>query len=158
MSALDDLFYSADSSGFVNASRHNCYIKHPRKISTLEDAAYYDKIAAEEIEHIKNKIDLLNSYRAELFKRYQEIDTASYKMQLSIKRERFSRYGSNDRISYFVTVEKIFNRSDIHPQTIIQEKYPGRERHKALKRFEELKKQYAGIEAVKDVDKKSWER
>ena len=38
------------------------------------------------------------------------------------------------------------------------EVFPGKERHAAIKRFEEIKKARPGIEAVKDIERKSWER
>lgn len=38
------------------------------------------------------------------------------------------------------------------------ETFPGKERHAAIKRFEELKKERPGIEYIKDIEKKSWER
>ena len=43
-------------------------------------------------------------------------------------------------------------------ETIIQETYPGTERHKAIKRFEALKKEYPGAKAIKDIEKRNWER
>lgn len=131
---------------------------HPNKINTPADMSHYDKIAAEEIEYAEKIIENLKAYRSALFERYQEIITASYKMQLSIKRKNFSRYSGRNQIAYIVTIEKIFNRSDINPQAILSETYEGRERFKALKRFDELKKQYAGIEAIKDIEKRTWER
>ena len=38
------------------------------------------------------------------------------------------------------------------------ETFPGKERRAALARFAELKKQYPGIVAEMDIEKKSWER
>lgn len=38
------------------------------------------------------------------------------------------------------------------------ETFPGKERHAAIKRFEELKKERPGIEYIKDIERKSWER
>lgn len=38
------------------------------------------------------------------------------------------------------------------------ETFPGKERRAAIKRFEELKKERPGIDYIKDIEKKSWER
>ena len=40
----------------------------------------------------------------------------------------------------------------------LNEFYPGKERRKAISRFEELKKQFPGIESVVDIDKRQWEK
>ena len=59
---------------------------------------------------------------------------------------------------YDITVVKIIDAPNARPVAVLSEEYDGKERHKALKRFEELKKQYPNIETEKDIDKKQWER
>ena len=44
------------------------------------------------------------------------------------------------------------------PMAVLSEEYDGKERHKALKRFEELKKQYPNIETEIDIAKGKWEK
>ena len=51
--------------------------------------------------------------------------------------------------------------TDYNDGTVVEtetEKFPGKERRAALARFVELKKQYPGIVAEMDIDKKAWER
>ena len=40
----------------------------------------------------------------------------------------------------------------------LREKYSGKDRRKAFARFEEIQKQRPGIEAIKDIEKRSWEK
>lgn len=40
----------------------------------------------------------------------------------------------------------------------LREVYPGKERKKAFTRFEALQKQFPGIPAEKDIEKKYWEK
>lgn len=40
----------------------------------------------------------------------------------------------------------------------LNEHYTGKQRREALARFEELRKQRPGIELVKDIEKRSWEK
>lgn len=40
----------------------------------------------------------------------------------------------------------------------LSETYTGKERRQAIARFEALKKERPGIEAIKDIEKKAWER
>ena len=40
----------------------------------------------------------------------------------------------------------------------LNEHYTGKQRREALARFEELRKQRPGIELVKDIQRRSWER
>lgn len=44
------------------------------------------------------------------------------------------------------------------PDNVIEETFEGKERAKALKRFEELRKEYPNTEAIKEIDKYQWER
>ena len=59
------------------------------------------------------------------------------------------------KVFYYIALSKVF--PEIGEQ-IIYETYPGTERLNAIKRFEELKKQYPGAEHIKDIEKARWER
>ena len=75
-----------------------------------------------------------------------------YKRILRIERENYSYTG----IKYRVTIAK--HREDGTEVKELEEVYPGKERHIALKRFAELQKQYPGIESEKHIEKSKWER
>lgn len=59
---------------------------------------------------------------------------------------------------YDITVVKIINAPNTCPLVILSEEYKGMERYTAIKRFEELKKQYPNIQTEKDIEKSKWER
>lgn len=40
----------------------------------------------------------------------------------------------------------------------LAERFDGKERHKAIKRFNQLKKERPGIETVMNIERRSWER
>ena len=94
----------------------------------------------------------LKEYRQALAARYAQLETMSYKRLLKLQRVPSWR-GS---ISYFVTITKTLE--DGTKLDELRESYEGKERHKAFKRFAELQKQYPGIDAEKDVERRAWER
>lgn len=120
-------------------------------MKTILDA---DKHAAEKIAELLEMAELLKEYRQSLFERSQLIAGANYRLRLTLKRELHS-YESKKY--YRVELAKIFDRQDIEPETVLSERYTGAERHKAFKRFEDLRKSHPGIDAEKDIAKKHWE-
>ena len=76
-------------------------------------------------------------------------------MKLTLRRR--VDYYSNKKY-YEVKVLKTIDAPNARPVAVVSEEYDGKDRHKALKRFEELKKQYPNIETEKDIDKKQWEK
>lgn len=90
-----------------------------------------------------------------LYARAQELCAANYSMKLTLRR-RFDSW--HNKRYYDITVVKIINAPNTRPLVILSEEYKGTERHTALKRFEELKKQYPNIETEKDIEKSKWER
>lgn len=73
-----------------------------------------------------------------------------YHDELSIKRQKWNT------VTYFIEVTRIFE--DGTEVTQFREEYEGRERSKALKRFDALKKSHPGIIATMDIEKGRWER
>jgi len=128
------------------------YLQHPAKL-TLDRIPYNDQVAARVIASCEGMIEKMKEYRQALAARYAELSTASYRLRLELKREAgWYRKG----ITYYVTIYKIYEDGTEIEE--LREHYPGKERHKALSRFEELKKQRPGIETTKDIEKRSWER
>ena len=151
---IKDFFKYADGSGQSSLYRHS-YITSPDKIKSLTQCEQADKYAVSEIENLKNLIELLQLYRIELFNRYQEIVSINYHLRLTLKRE--NRY-YNNKIIYYVYLEKVFDREDIKSEELLLERFDGKNRHKAFKRFAELQKQYPNIEIIKNINKKHWEK
>ena len=77
--------------------------------------------------------------------------------KLCLRLERFITYYDNLK-KYIITIAKRFDGNNMADEEILRETYDGKERHKALKRFEALKKEYPNIETEIDIEKKRWER
>ena len=128
------------------------YLIHPAKL-TADRIPWNDKIAADIIARCESMIEDMKEYRQALAARYAQLSTAAYSLRLELRREA-GWYGKG--VTYYVTIYKTFE--DGTEIMELSEHYPGKERRTALARFEELKKQRPGIEVVKDIEKKSWER
>lgn len=146
--------YGADKDGIMNFYRYHYYIQRPDKIKSLDKLQNADKAAETEIEHLKNLIELLSIYRAELYNRFQEINSANFHLRITIERQR--RYYEN-KVFYYITMENVPDRDDVATREVLLESYEGKQRHNALKRFDELCKQYPHAETVKKIQKSKWE-
>lgn len=135
--------------------RHWIYIKKPETIGSLKDIEYYSGRAAQGIAEAESIIATLKEYQQALCTRYQEIAATNYKLLLSLERH-ISRYDNTK--DYTVTIVKRFEGNNVKDETILKENYAGKERHKAIKRFEALKKEYPNIETEIDIEKKFWEK
>ena len=94
----------------------------------------------------------LKDYQIALAARYAELETMSYQYRLELTRCPHWK----GCIEYFVRIVKTLeDGSEIEE---LREKYSGKDRHKAIARFEELKKQRPGIEAEKRIEKQQWEK
>lgn len=151
---IEDFFKYCDGSGFANVYSTNFYIQRPDKIKALAKIQEVDIKIDTEIKYLLSKIELLKLYRAELFNRFQEINTANFHLQIKIERQR--RYYEN-KVFYYITIENIPDRDDVAPLLVLSESYGGKERHTALKRFDELCKQYPHAEPIKKIEKSQWE-
>ena len=149
--------YSKDffRNGDTGEIRIYIHLKYPGKIDTLDNLKYYDSTAARDIIELQEKIEFLKQYRADIAERSQAFFAANYTLLLSLKREK--NYYSG-KVYYTIKIEKIFDNATIAPETVYENRFPGTERHAALKVFEALKKQYPGIKYEKDIEKKHWEK
>lgn len=151
--SLDTLFsrYGSPSTE-ANFSRHY-YFTRADKIDTAKRITDMDKRAAIDIAELEELITDLKAYRQTLAARYAELETMPYKCRLELERQR--RY-SDGKVHYYIRIVKMYE--DGTSVDDLSETYAGTERQKALDRYEELKKQRPGIEAIKDITKASWER
>lgn len=157
MKTLDKLF-SRYGSPAREANEHiNIYQTRADCITDMKYIQSEDRRAARTISEMLDYIEALKEYRKTLYTRAQEIYAASYRLQLKIKRTVDSWKGNKK--FYTVTLSKIYEESaGITPENLIEETYNGTDRAKALKRFDDLRKEYANVEAVKEIDKYQWER
>lgn len=155
MATLDELFSRYGHPADEMNEKIYFYFTRADKIDTFDKVQQADKDAQDKITSLYTWIELLTEYRKTLYARAQELCAAGYTMKLTLRRRVDS--WKNKRY-YDITVVKIIDAPNARPVAVLSEEYDGKERHKALKRFEELKKQYPNIETEKDVDKKQWER
>ena len=128
------------------------YLIRPEKLDTAQRIKDYDKSAADTIQQCKELIEDLGLYRQDLARRYAELETMNYKLRLELERQK--RY--DNKVHYYVRIIKAYeDGSEIRE---IDEAYAGAERHEALARFNQLKKERPGIEAVKNIEKGKWEK
>jgi hypothetical protein len=120
----------------------------------MKDLSSYSRRATEAINEAAELIKTLQEYQQALYARSQEILNTNYHLFLFLERT-FNRYDNTKQ--YIITICKRFEGNNVADEEILREKYPGKERHKALKRFEELKKEYPNIDNDMDIAKKHWE-
>ena len=128
----------------------NCY--RPDKLSTVAEILQNNERASRTIAELEGYITALREYQQELSKRAAQLETMGYKLLLTL--ERYKRYQGG--VEYYITLTKTLD--DETQIKELSETYTGKERRQAIARFEALKKQRPGIEAVKDIEKESWER
>lgn len=155
MATLDELFSRYGHPADEMNEKIYFYFTRADKIDTFDKVQQADKDAQDKITSLYTWIELLTEYRKTLYARAQELCAASYTMKLTLRRRVDSW---NNKRYYDITIVKIIDAPNARPVAVLSEEYNGKERHKALKRFEELKKQYPNIETEKDIDKKQWER
>lgn len=157
MKTLDELFSRYGQPAEEMNERIYLYFRRANSLKTLQDIRNSDKEAQRNIAEFLEYAELLKEYRKTLYDRAQEICAASYRLQLKIQRHLDGWKGDKKR--YTVTLSKIYDTAaNVKGENLIEETFDGKERFKALKRFEALRKEYPNTEAIKDIDKKSWER
>lgn len=135
-----------------NYLERRCYVADPEKQTDLKHIQWLDKQAAEYIAAYASTLEKVKEYRAALAARYAELVSMPYRMQLELKRHK--QY--QGPVTYWLRLNRVYE--DGHTETEQETKYPGTERHKALKAFEAMKKQRPGIEVIKDIEKGRFER
>lgn len=149
---LDNIYWRSGEDAELSI---RFYIKKPEKIDSIKDIKYYENKAVQEIAEAEELIKTLQEYRQALYTRYQEMSKTNYRLCLRL--ERFVSYYDNLK-KYIITIAKRFDGNNMADEEILRETYEGKERHKALKRLEALKKEYPNIETEIDIEKKRWER
>lgn len=137
--------------GYANHTLYvNCY--RPDKLSTVAEILQNNERASRTIAELESYITALREYQQELAKRAAQLETMGYKLSLTL--ERYKRYQGG--VEYYITLTKTLD--DGTQVKELSETYTGKERRQAIARFEALKKQRPGLEAIKDIEKKAWER
>lgn len=147
----EDLFYRKPEAEL----RYHIYIQKPDTINNTKSVERYADEAHRAIREAEELIAFLKEYQKDLCARYQEITATNYTLFLLLKRH-VNCY-SNAK-TYEITISQRYTENNVKDVQILREVFEGRDRHKALKRFEELKKQYPNIENAMEIEKQRWER
>lgn len=137
---------------YDNCIKLNIYLWPYEHETNIKQLQKYDNYLKSDIADLQAAIKQIEDHRKKLFLHSQKLSSSQYTLKLSLSR----RKNYNGKVFYHIALSKVF--SEIGEQKIIDETYPGTERHNAIKRFEELKKQYPGAEHIKDIEKARWER
>lgn len=127
------------------------HARNPAELATGAEVSYWDRQAADKIATLEAQIAALREYRQELAVRYAYLETAPYTRRLELTREK--RWSG--KVYYHLRIVRTFEDGAVCDE--LQEHFEGSARHEALKRYDALRKQFPGIEAVKDIAKKQWE-
>jgi len=125
------------------------------ELSKLEAYFYYLMQNLGDLPCSSEVITRLKEYRKELYEHAQKLHAMKSYLQLQLKRTK-SYY--DKKVYYYVTITRLYPDNADMKQTVLYETYSGTERRAALSRFEALKKEYPGIEAIKDIEKGRWEK
>lgn len=147
----EDLFYHKAEAEI----RRYTYVKNPSTIDNTDSLKRYADEARRAIKEAEELIAFLKEYQKDLCTRYQEIVSTNYTLFLLLKRHVNIYTGAK---TYEITISQRYTENNIRDVHTLREVYEGRDRHKALKRFEELKKQYPNIENAMEIEKHRWEK
>lgn len=128
------------------------YFRPPAEL-TAERITGMDRSAADLAKRAQALLDDLAEYRRALAERYAALSVMPYRLRLEL--ERVPDWGSG-RVKYYIRLVKTYE--DGTTVTELEEVYPGKQRREALARYEALWKERPGIEAVKDIERKAWEK
>ena len=147
-----DLFQRYGSPSKEAEIRLIYYLLRPDSLDTFDRIKHYDGEAAQIVAHCKKLIEDMSEYRQDLAARYNQLATMPSRRRLKI--ERYVNYDNKK----FYNIRHFTDYDDGTSVETETETFTGKERRAALARFAELKKQYPGIVAEMDIDKKAWER
>lgn len=128
------------------------YLRMPEALDTFDRIKQYDSQASQIIAQCNKLIEDMSEYRQDLAARYNQLATMPSRRRLRL--ERYVNF-NNKKFYYIRHFTNYDDGTVVETET---ETFPGKERRAALARFAELKKQYPGIVAEMDIDKKSWEK
>ena len=128
------------------------HLQRPEALDTFDRIKHYDSQAAQIVAQCKKLIEDMSEYRQALAVRYNQLATMPSRRRLRL--ERYVNY-DNKKFYYIRHFTDYDDGTSVETET---ETFPGKERRAALARFAELKKQFPGIVAEMDIEKKSWEK
>ena len=145
MSYREELFTRFGSPSKEGEVKIYGWLTVPENARSFEEVRRQDDKAARLIEECEDMITQLREYRQDLAKRYNDLATMPSKE--SIELQRYKSYHGN--VEFYIRHWTTY--SDGTKAETETESFSGKERHKAIKRFAELQKQFPGIEAKSNI-------
>ena len=145
MSYREELFTRFGSPSKEAEVNIRGWLHLPESCRRFEDIRHQDDEAATLIAECEHLITQLREYRQDLAKRYN--DLATMPSTKSIELQRYKSYYGN--VEFYIRHWTTY--SDGTKTETETERFSGKERHKAIKRFAELQKQFPGIEAKSNI-------
>lgn len=133
----------------------DCYLVSPEAIHSTKDAVYWGNAASRMIASCKSMISTMEEYQKLVYARVQEIESATWHPNVTLKRDKSWVTG---KVSYILTVSMVCNTPGIKPRELERTVYPGTERHKAIAAWKAYQKTHPGIEAILEIEKGKWEK
>lgn len=112
------------------------YLYRPDLIERQEDIFRYDESAQRAIAECEKLIEQLKDYRQDLTIRYGELATMSYESECKL--ERHVNYDNS--VSYYLRYTIVYE--DGTRDAAAFKKFAGKERHAAIKAFNQLRKEH----------------
>ena len=111
-----------------------------------------DKRALEAIKQAQDLIAWLKAHRVELAERYNELETIENHIRVTLKRQ---KNWTTNKVFYYLITDRVF--ADGTEEGIDRIAYPGTERNKAIKEFNNIRKRLPNQEYILDIEKGPWE-
>lgn len=121
----------------------------PDAIDDLKRVVSEDKYAARRIQEMQELIDFLKVYRVELADRYNHLLTDPYVIVIKLRRE---VNWSDNKKYYWIEWFKRYTDTGKEVRTDFT-KYDGKQRHQAIKDFDDYVKTHPGIVSEKNIEK-----
>ena len=128
------------------------YLSAPEKL-TIDRIPWNDQQASRAILEAEVLIQNLKEYRQALATRYASLTTSAYSLRLELIRH--PAWGGHGVTFDLRIIKRYEDGTEVDE---LREHYTGKQRREALARYEELKKQRPGIDAVLDIERRPWER
>lgn len=126
------------------------YFYHPDKLNSPEEVAAEDRKTAQAIKEMSARIAKLQSYRTALQQRYAALAVMDSSMVIRLLRTNYSS------IEYYLSTHRRYE--DGTECLLSSKRYPGKDRHKAIKDFEALCAANPTAITDKQIEKSAWER
>lgn len=150
---LNKLFTRYGNAEKTSDKKIYIYERHPETLHTAKTILNSFNGVERTLEELEEVMEELKAYRVALTERYNYITTAPTKQKIKLYREK--KYGG--KVFYFIQFYTV-NLVDGYEDLTEVIRYEGKERKKAIERFEQLKKEKTGVIFEQDIERGRWER